>query len=59
MKRTMIAHIVPETESKISGWVERLRDSKYMIFMVVKDSKEFRRRDCWISSQCVWCSTSI
>ncbi len=37
MKRTMIAHIVPETESKISGWVERLRDSKYMIFMVVKD----------------------
>ena len=33
----MIAHIVPETESKISGWVERLRDSKYMIFMVVKD----------------------
>lgn len=37
MKRTMIAGIVPETEIKISGWVERIRDSKYMIFMVIKD----------------------
>lgn len=37
MKRTMIAGIIPEEECKISGWVERIRDSKYMIFMVLKD----------------------
>ncbi len=37
MKRTMINEIIPTTEIKISGWVERVRDSKYMIFLVVKD----------------------
>ncbi len=37
MERTLINNIVPETEIKISGWVERIRDSKNMIFLVVKD----------------------
>lgn len=37
MERTLIDNIVPETEIKISGWVERIRDSKNMIFLVVKD----------------------
>ncbi len=37
MERTLIKNIVPETEIKISGWVERIRESKNMIFLVVKD----------------------
>lgn len=37
MKRTLINEIVPETEIMISGWVERIRESKNMIFLVVKD----------------------
>ena len=28
MNRTLINEIVPETEIKISGWVERIRESK-------------------------------
>lgn len=37
MERTLIKNIVPETEIKISGWVERIRDSKNMMFLVIKD----------------------
>lgn len=37
MKRTLINEIIPETEIKISGWVENLRISKHMIFLVIKD----------------------
>ena len=37
MERTLINNIVPETEIKINGWVERIRDPKNMIFLVVKD----------------------
>ena len=37
MQRTYINELVPEKESKIMGWVEKFRDSKYMIFLVVRD----------------------
>lgn len=37
MNRTYINELVPEQESKIMGWVEKVRDSKYMIFLVVRD----------------------
>lgn len=37
MERTLIKNIVPETEIKISGWVERIRDSKNMMFLVIRD----------------------
>lgn len=37
MKRTLINEIVPEQEITIKGWLERIRDSKYMYFLVVKD----------------------
>ncbi len=37
MKRTYIRDIEPEKEVKIAGWVERYRDSKNMIFIVMKD----------------------
>jgi len=37
MKRTYIKDIVPETEVKLSGWIERIRNPKNMIFIVLKD----------------------
>ena len=37
MKRTLINKIQPEKQVKISGWVERIRNSKNMIFIVLKD----------------------
>ena len=37
MNRTLINEIVPETEIKISGWVERIRESKNMMFLVIRD----------------------
>ena len=37
MQRTYINELVPEKESKIMGLVEKFRDSKYMIFLVVRD----------------------
>ena len=37
MKRTAVKNVKPNTEVKISGFVERIRDSKNMIFLVVKD----------------------
>ena len=37
MRRTLINEIKPEQEIIIKGWLERIRDSKYMYFLVVKD----------------------
>jgi len=37
MKRTYIADIQPEVDVRISGWVERIRNSKNMIFIVLRD----------------------
>ncbi len=37
MERTYIANLKPETKSQIMGWVEKIRDSKYMIFLIVRD----------------------
>lgn len=37
MERTLIGKIDPEKETLIKGWVEKIRDSKYMIFLVIKD----------------------
>lgn len=37
MDRTYIDKLIPETESKIMGWVEKIRDSKFMMFLVVRD----------------------
>ena len=37
MERTYISELKPEVNSCIMGWVEKIRDSKYMIFLVVKD----------------------
>ena len=35
MERTFIAEIIPEQKCKISGYVERFRESKNMIFIVL------------------------
>jgi len=37
MKRTYIKDIVPEKEIILSGWVERIRNPKSMIFIVLRD----------------------
>ena len=37
MERTYIKDIVPEKEIELSGWVERIRNPKSMIFIVLKD----------------------
>ena len=37
MKRILINELQENEESKISGFVEKLRDTKYMIFVVLKD----------------------
>ena len=37
MERTFISEIVPEQKCKISGYVERFRESKNMIFIVLRD----------------------
>ena len=38
MNRTFISEIVPEKNCKIAGYVERIRDSKNMIFVVLRDT---------------------
>lgn len=38
MKRISIKEVRPEIESEISGWVEKIREQKYMQFIVLKDS---------------------
>ena len=37
MERTFISEIIPEQKCKISGYVERFRESKNMIFIVLRD----------------------
>lgn len=37
MKRQLITNITHNTPVKIAGWVETFRDTKYMIFIVLKD----------------------
>ena len=36
MKRVLINNLVEEEETKISGWAKKVRDTKYMIFVVLK-----------------------
>ena len=38
MKRTFISEIIENQECKISGYVERIRNSKNMIFVVLRDT---------------------
>lgn len=38
MKRVLIKNIVPEKECKIAGFIETIRDSKNMIFIILKDT---------------------
>ena len=37
MKRTLIRELKPEERSKISGWALKIRDTKYMVFIVLQD----------------------
>ena len=37
MKRTLIGELRPEEHSKISGWALKIRDTKYMVFIILKD----------------------
>lgn len=37
MKRTLINDLEEDIEVKISGWAEKIRDTKYMIFVILKD----------------------
>ena len=37
MERTLINSLVENEESKISGWAKKVRDTKYMIFVVLED----------------------
>ena len=37
MKRTLINELPENEEKMISGWAEKIRDTKYMIFVILKD----------------------
>lgn len=37
MERTLINALEENVPSKISGWAEKIRDTKYMIFIILKD----------------------
>ena len=37
MNRTLINNLEEEKESKISGWAKKIRDTKYMVFVVLED----------------------
>ena len=37
MERKLIKNLVEEKTTKISGWAEKIRDTKYMIFVIIKD----------------------
>lgn len=37
MERILINELKEKETSKISGWIEKIRDTKYMIFIVMKD----------------------
>ena len=34
MKRTLIGELTPEEHSKISGGASKIRDTKYMVFII-------------------------
>lgn len=38
MKRELIAQLSPQQPTKISGWIETIRDTKYMVFIMLSDS---------------------
>lgn len=37
IKRINISHLKENAESKISGFVEKLRDTRYMVFVILRD----------------------
>lgn len=37
MKRTLIKDLAEQNISQIQGWAEKIRDTKYMIFIILKD----------------------
>ncbi len=37
MKRILISNLEENTEARISGWIDKIRDTKYMIFVILKD----------------------
>ncbi len=41
MKRTLLKDLIENEETKISGFIERIRDTKYMLFVIVKDRTGF------------------
>lgn len=41
MKRTLLKNLKENEETKISGFIERIRDTKYMLFVIVKDRTGF------------------
>lgn len=41
MERTLINELKENEESKISGWAKKIRDTKYMIFVVLEDRSGF------------------
>ena len=41
MKRTLLSELKENEETKISGFIERIRDTKYMLFVIVKDRTGF------------------
>ena len=41
MKRTLLKDLKENEETKISGFIERIRDTKYMLFVILKDRTGF------------------
>ena len=37
MKRTLIKNLKENEESKISGWAKKIRNTKYMYFIILSD----------------------
>ena len=37
MERILIENLVENTPSRISGWAQKIRDTKYMIFVILED----------------------
>lgn len=41
MKRTLLKNLKENEETKIAGFIEKIRDTKYMLFVIVKDRTGF------------------
>ena len=41
MNRTLINNLIENENSKISGWAKKVRDTKYMIFIILEDRSGF------------------